>query len=347
MINKFFRFIAILIGVGSGILLVFFIAEHLPYNRSGGSSRLHYDSELGWDSEISVSPLKHNTNNGPTVFFMGDSFTHGKLWPQIAQDEAEKKGLSFRGYSLGVDGYGTTQSYLKLKRYFDVYKPQIVILLFYVWNDPRDNYNNPPIYYGYGGTERPYIEKSSTGYRVVPLSFLHRSLMRLTHASYSPYFDRYHKKHAYSYKDPSSWLPFYLFSKQHDAYVEGSWDATEGAFTLMKNYLDKKAVPLVVLSIDNPFTVDKDVFDQHIKPKNLSDFSNELPSQRLAAILRKLDILHVDCIPALQEKYNIHNIKMFDGWRGSLSGHLQQEGEKILAKIAVANIFDSIGSEGK
>src|SRR5271165_3739477 len=46
----------------------------------------------GWDSIPSVSPL-HNSGHGLPVYFMGDSFTHTKLWPSLTQQLLQQKGL--------------------------------------------------------------------------------------------------------------------------------------------------------------------------------------------------------------------------------------------------------------
>ena len=57
------------------------------------------------------------------------------------------KNVPVEGFSLGANGFSTIQSYIKLKKHFDNINPDLVVLLFYAWNDMRDNYNQPGIIY--------------------------------------------------------------------------------------------------------------------------------------------------------------------------------------------------------
>ena len=80
---------------------------------------------------------------------------------QILTVKSLNNNFNTEGYSLGVSGYSNLQSYLKLKKYFKEINPDLVILLFYAWNDMRDNYNKPGILYSPNTERRPYLDKNN------------------------------------------------------------------------------------------------------------------------------------------------------------------------------------------
>ena len=62
----------------------------------------------------------------------------------------------FKSGKTWGNGYGTIQSLQKLKKRIYQHKPKFVVLLFYAWNDIRDNLNTPGIYYSPEMQKRPY-----------------------------------------------------------------------------------------------------------------------------------------------------------------------------------------------
>ena len=121
-----------------------------------GVANITDDAELGWDSVPSVVSLE-NTGGRASVYFLGDSFTQDRRWPKLTQHEAAALGLPFDGFVLGVTGFGTTQALLKLQREFEHRRPAVVLLLFYAWNDLRDNVAAPAIFYSPTTRTRPYL----------------------------------------------------------------------------------------------------------------------------------------------------------------------------------------------
>ena len=96
------------------------------------------DSTLGWDSVPALKTFG-STDKGPTILYAGDSFTQSTEWPAVAQQTLQSRGIVTGGVNLGVSGYGTTQEWLKLQRHIGALKPRAIVLLFYAWNDLRDN----------------------------------------------------------------------------------------------------------------------------------------------------------------------------------------------------------------
>lgn len=92
------------------------------------------------------------------IFILGDSFTHSmyvsddKTWYSILGQKTD-----YEIFTYGCSGYGTLQEYLILERYYDLIKPDMVILAF-TGNDFDNNYDSgiyDPIENAFG---RPYLK---------------------------------------------------------------------------------------------------------------------------------------------------------------------------------------------
>jgi lysophospholipase L1-like esterase len=97
-------------------------------------------------------------SNRKKVLILGDSMTHSmyvsddKTWYSIL---GQSNGLEI--FTYGCSGYGTLQEYQFLDRYYDIIKPDLVLLAF-VSNDFANNYDSgsyDPIENAYG---RPYLK---------------------------------------------------------------------------------------------------------------------------------------------------------------------------------------------
>jgi hypothetical protein len=80
-------------------------------------------------------PGRHFNSTSPTVLFVGDSYTfgHGVTYEEsfVGQFEA-KSGLPFQVVNLGVQGYGTDQALLDLKRRFENFNTKAVVYTFLI-----------------------------------------------------------------------------------------------------------------------------------------------------------------------------------------------------------------------
>ena len=77
----------------------------------------------------------------------------------------------------------------------------------------------------------------------------------------------------YVYED--SWVPFYLKEKENSHYVKSSWDTT---FTILKKldkFVKSHNKKLIIVGIDNAFTVDDDVKEAWVDEiKNFDIYKN-------------------------------------------------------------------------
>jgi hypothetical protein len=308
------------------------------------------DRQLGWDSKPSVETVA-DVGGGATILFIGDSFTHGTQWAGMTIGALRERGYPYDGYSLGVGGYGTIQAYLKLQRHIDRYRPEWVALLFFAWNDVRDNFGVPAIYYSPETRTRPYYrgDRIELPERVLPqwltTSELYARLVvgreqaeleRRKQALGTAWLrDADARTRAY-YTDVDTWAPFYLPERQTERYVAEAWRDTERALVELKHLVDERGSRLLLIGIDNAFTVDADV--HRLWAQGIDGFDATLPLARLGEIARRRGIDYVACLPALRELRARVGRKVYNGPEGNLSGHFEPEGERRIAELVSERI---------
>lgn len=341
-------FLLVVIGMAEAIL-----RAHKRKTEKPVPPKLTYDAELGWDSIPNLTVLNTPGPQYPTYVFIGDSFTHETSWTLSAQKIAEKAGHKFNGYNLAASGYGTVQEFLKLKKYFDTYQPKKVILLFYAWNDLRDNYCFPAIYYSPESRYRPYYIKKGTDmvlrtagkrnpflpwilFRTQGLRAEYWTNRLLVYLFGMNVFPRLRWPLPMVSTFPYSWEPFYEPILGSERYVEESWTATEYAFLLMKKFLDERNCQLLVLGLDDKFTVDTEGFAFLTKP----GFDAQQPLRRLGHMLKQHDIAFIDCTPALIALRKETNRAVFNGPEGNVSAHLEEAGYARVGEVAAQALIN-------
>ena len=190
-----FTIISILFALG----VIFFIGElvaRLFYQPPAHYQKADVDSKFGWytksnDQQVGKQKDKagneydviyETEKNGfrewgdvnskkKKVFFLGDSYiqsvevSNDKLFYNLLKDS-----LDIEVFAFGQAGFGNWQQYLVLEKFFDVIKPDVVVLQT-CDNDFIDNYHQLELESGYKvGLERPYLklDGSTEFYKPVP-----------------------------------------------------------------------------------------------------------------------------------------------------------------------------------
>lgn len=338
-------------------LTALFIVEWTLTTSTDRVPLLTQSSVLGWDSISHYEDLSAGGSSGPLTLFLGDSFTFQMEWPKQALELIREQIPGARGANLAVPGFGTYQELLKLRRHFDELRPSAVVLLFFSWNDVRDNFPHPGIFYNIQTRERPYWGMPE--FRPRFPGFVERSKIyeRFTLRVTQPALDEEkrrvgidafaaeRRRGVFLYDDIETWAPFYDPAKQDSAYVRGAWESTEGVLAEMKRYLEEKGCPLVVIGVDNALTVDGDVYEEWVVKTGLSDhFDSGLPLRRLGEVLGRLGIRYVNALPILRTLPG----KVYSGAPGHVGDYLGREGEAKLAEIAAGQVAPLvIASEAK
>jgi hypothetical protein len=122
-----------------------------------------YDPTLGWRNvpnwtatthgyRLSINSRglrdrEHSYKKPPgvrRVLVLGDSFAWGygvgdrNIFPEVLERRFESSGRNWQVINTGVSGWGTDQQYLFLKSEGFRYEPDVVVLAFYLINDPRE-----------------------------------------------------------------------------------------------------------------------------------------------------------------------------------------------------------------
>lgn len=358
-LNNYANLIAVNIAVLLLAALVFFgaLEGYLAFtdttNNAGVIKTLKRDSDNGWEA---IPEIVKIDSGDSAIIFVGDSFTQGAHWPVNVVSKLKSRGKSIVGYSLGAAGYGTIQELVKLSKNITELKPKVVVLLFFAWNDVRDNYSYPGIYYNEQTRNRPFYDQNN----IPPI--VERPLVLPDWLMKSRVYRRYffplivqHDERVLSslpideisqrrmpvfasYGDKRTWDPFYRVARQNSHYVEQSWLATEAALNEIKIIVEEKNnSKLLVVGIDNAFTVDEDVEEEWVPDK--ADFDRSIPLARLGIILSKLDIKYINALPVLRELKVKLGKKIYNGPKGNLSGHFEREAEDLIGVLVSDYVY--------
>lgn len=354
----------LIFGIVGIICVEQYFQSQSPPKLANTNKSLVRDKELGWDSIPPVNRFAETT--GPNIAYIGDSFTHfvpskdedkPSKWPEFARKFLKNNNKFTQGETLGVSGYGTLQATLKLKEHIKDLKPEIVVLLFFAWNDIRDNFDTPGIFYNLETRYRPYFVSAESAKIYQPMflpdfiigSEIYRRMIiakqeKITDEQLAKdginYFTDNKIKTVLSYTHPLTWKPFYNTSQQDSSYVSSAWKATENSLKLLKEITDNSNSKLLVLGIDNALTVDEDVRNEWL-PEN-ENIDLELPLKKLGNITKNLSIEYINCLPDLRKLRESLGKKVYNGPAGNLSGHLEPEGDEVVGLLAGKKILEML-----
>ncbi len=310
---------------------------------------LIFDDALGWETNSPILPINVSKDKAKKIAFIGDSFTHGKPWASLTVKSLNNT-IKTEGYSLGVSGYSTLQSFIKLKKYFEEINPDLVILLFYSWNDMRDNYNMPGISYSPNTELRPYLDETNQVvdnflipkknwfrdleiYRKYVVLYKLKINKLITKIFGIDQISAMGLKINLNYTNEDSWIPFYLEEKENSHYVKSSWKATESILSNLNNFVKGNGKELIIIGIDNAFTVDDDVKEAWVDGiENFDIYKNIV---QLKKICKKNKIFFIDGLSKLKEKKKTMDKKIYNYPVGNLSGHLEIEGHQAISEAVV------------
>lgn len=147
-----------------------------------------YDQELGWftaggkecyfsglnrkifvkNNSLGFRDHEYGKKEKRRILFLGDSYVWGYDAEQGERftEKLQRRLPNYEILNFGVNGYGTTQEYLLLKKYFNSFKPEIVFLIF-----SPSGFDNNSSYFGFDGYFKPYfvLKKNKLVLKGVPV----------------------------------------------------------------------------------------------------------------------------------------------------------------------------------
>lgn len=102
-----------------------------------------------------------------------------------------------------------------------------------------------------------------------------------------------------------------------------------------------RGAPVLVIGIDNAFTVDADIAKMFIAPHPELDPS--LPLRRIASLLEPEGIAFINAQPELAALSKTTGRLLYNGPRTRLAGHLEPEGDRLIGAIAARWLAATFG----
>jgi len=239
-----------------------------------GASFVQVNSEGLRDREHT----KAKPPNTLRVAVLGDSFTEAihvpveqtfwsKLERKLGNCEAVKGRKNVEVINFGVQGYGTAQELMMLRKKVWDYSPDIVILAFFIGNDVINN--SPKLEYD---RYRPFFAYDASGKLVPDMSFrnlapIDRNERAVSFVDRMPSLlvnnsrilqvikkvDLDRKKRQLS--EDFTHLSTQNFKEPQDAAWQEAWRVTEGLIVTMRNEVVQKKADFLLVTIGDPMQV--------------------------------------------------------------------------------------------
>lgn len=247
------------------------------------------DREYGEKKDFRIAGL------GDSMVF-GNGAPKGKDFLSLIEKE-----LGVEVVNMACGSYSTVQEFLTIRRYYSKYKPDLVILGFYIGNDINDNIRDKDFLKGKVGKK---ILAHSIGEKGAVLSTI-KGLLG--------------KSHLYKFvTDRIKSIPFlrdlfirYGLIKVHKTYVEiysinqdlRIWKTTFDTIELLKEFSIKNNFDLLFLFIPDKLGVNPTYWQNAVKQRflNNKEFDKDQPNRILADFLNKNSIDYIDLTPKLRE----------------------------------------------
>ena len=348
---NFLVFLFLLI-IGFAILVIISSNSEKQTDQKGS---LIFDYSLGWDSYPPIEEIEKKNTSSKKIMFIGDSFTHNGKWT-YETIKILNKNIPVEGFSLGANGFSTIQSYMKLKKHFDNINPDLVILLFYAWNDMRDNYDQPGIIYSPNTEVRPYLSNNLSFKKDEVFSdynwfkklniyqdFIIKLKLRMNKLIVKifgiDFLSKNNIKLNLDYTNEDSWVPFYTKGIENSKYVESAWNITEIVLKKMNKFIGERNKKFIIIGIDNAFTIDEDV--REVWTDSILNFDMYKNINILKSLCKKNNIYFINGLSILEKKKQEISKKIYNYPAGNLSGHLEPEGEQAIADSLIKFINEN------
>ena len=327
-----------------------------------GASFLQVNSEGLRDREHT----KAKPPNTLRIAVLGDSFTEAihvpveqtfwsKLERKLGNCEAVKGRKKVEVINFGVQGYGTAQELIMLRKKVWDYSPDIVVLAFFIGNDVINN--SRKLEYDH---YRPFFVYDASGKLVPDMSF--RNLRPTERNSYAVSFidklptwlvnnsrilqvvkkvELERKKQQLS--NDFTNLNAKNFKEPTDATWQDAWRVTEGLIVTMRDEVVQKGADFLVVTIGDSTQINPDAATRQkfIKENNIQDLF--YPNRRL----EKLGIANGFRVLSLAEQFQGYTDKYqvcAHGFENSVNcgGHWNELGHRLASIMINRNLCENL-----
>lgn len=245
---------------------------------------------------------------GFRIAALGDSFTFGygveeeEAWPRLLEERLSER-TEGRGrielVNLGVGGYGTFQQLSWLARKWEALQPDLVIIAFYVGNDPSDNAlalsretegsgAGGAAGAGAGGPGRMEALKRWLGSRLHLFTFVSTRADELLVRTGL-------RQLVYPFE-------MEVLRREPSTAVETAWEATAEALRRVAAFSEERSLPLLLVVVPMKHQISDAVWDRllgYYGDESLYD--RYRPQRRLAELVRSEGLASFDLLGALRD----------------------------------------------
>ena len=274
--------------------------------------------------------------NDFNILALGDSFTWGAYGTSLNQTFVkilEKKlnensnRLHYRVINAGVPGYGTDQEFIYLKTEGAKFKPDLVMLNFFVGNDFNDNMqtNESTVKDGL-----LIANKANPGFPEKFRAFflLHLHSYRLIERGIISLFSDFINKHIKGLLEYDDYEA-QLFLKPPNKDVNNQFETTRNILDGMNLYLKSRHIKFVIVVIPLNYQVDgalKNLFINKHFGKN-QNFDMGQPQTVIREWAMQNNVTMIDLLPELSAQNSN------DDFYWKLNSHFNAKGNEVAAKI--------------
>jgi len=321
------------------------------------TSEVDYSIKINSQSMRDVEHTINKQGDKKRILGLGDSFTFGCSvdyeYAYLTQLEKRlnNKGNKIEIIKAGVGGYGTDNEYFYLVNYGLKYKPDLVLVGFFVGNDIRDTmlglhkYNttnttngviewNETILKGYGIIKNTEKKKQSSVFKSALLTLLPHST-RFFYGKYkiikNKVFGCGEGSQISSSQTNLTILNYETYyKKEYSDDVERGWNETFDFLMRMKNLTEAKNSTLVVVIIPTKEQVHKEDWALRKKEYGLNekDFDLEKPQKKLISFCEGNNVSYIDLLPKFREKAK-NGVRLYY----KNDGHWNEKGHELAANI--------------
>lgn len=301
------------------------------YEGSVRTSEVDYSIKINSQSMRDVEHTINKQGDIKRILGLGDSFTFGCSvdYEYAYLTQLEKKlnnnGNKVEIIKAGIGGYGTDNEYYYLVNYGLKYKPDIVLVGFFVGNDVRDTmlgfhkYNttndilewNKTILRSHGvikNTEKKEKNEAFSVFKSTALTLFPHST-RFFYGKYkiikNKFFGLGEGSQISNSQTNLTILNYETFyKKKYSDDVERGWNETFDFLMRMKNLTEAKNSTLVVVIIPVMEQVHKEDWELRKMEYGLNekDFDLEKPQKKLINFCEGNNISYIDLLPKFKEK---------------------------------------------
>ena len=268
---------------------------------------------------------------------LGDSFTFGmnvaQNYTMAAFLQEKLNSEDWDIMNAGVIGYTIGQELIYLRKHFDEIKPDIVILNAFVANDITEQRRNR-------------LERDKKGYPVAindqevtviePGILASRKAIPLWGSlALADIFIRWQALIPQKNKNAGyTWAVF--LDEKHPSYpsdIDVLWQNYESDLLKMKNYLNEKNVPFLVVIIPMDVQVDHQYWSKYPnKVFEENEFKNDLPQKKFQNICKQNGLNCLDLLPIFRE----YSDKLL--FFAQIDPHFTQDGNRLAAESIFAKL---------